>query len=238
MASDARCRLEPSARPTVVFTGAFGAGKTEVAISYALAARARGLETRLVDLDVVTPYFRVGDYRDELEEQGITVIAPEGGLASFELPALPPEIAGALLDTSLHVVLDVGGDAPGARLLATYAAMIESRGYDHWVVANPFRPSTATPHALLEEVEEIARWSGLRPTGLVANPNLGPSTRLADVSAGLERVRQAADELGLPIAMLAVARDLLDHPGLPPLPVLPLQLTVRLPWQSSWLRDA
>jgi len=162
-----------STQPTVVFTGAFGSGKTEVAIAYALAVRAAGRSVGIVDLDTVTPYFRVGDCREELQRAGLRVVAPEGGLASFETPALPAEIAGALADRSLHLVLDAGGDPEGARLLAVYAEQIEERGCDLWMVTNPFRPSTSAPSAVADQARAIEALATLRLTGLVANPNLG-----------------------------------------------------------------
>jgi len=110
-----------SSQPILGFLGPLGTGKTEIAISYSLASLAAGRPTCLIDFDVVTPYFRVGNYRDQLASRGLHVIAAPGSLAGFETPALSPEIAGALHDPDLHVVLDISGDPEGARLLGTYA---------------------------------------------------------------------------------------------------------------------
>lgn len=218
-----------SDRPIVVFAGPFGTGKTEVAINYARAALRVGRNACLVDLDIVTPYFRVGDYREQLASEGIQVIAAPGELASFELPALPPEIAGALAAESLHVVADVGGDPVGARLLAVYVEQITARGYDMWLVVNPFRPAASTPEVIVEEAAEMEELSGLRFTGLLANPNVGVLTELRDISRGLQVAREAAARFALPVA-LAVERRLLAHLPSADLPLLPLDLIVRLPW--------
>ena len=43
------------------FTGRFGSGKTEVSINYACGLAAAGADVALVDLDIVTPYFRSRD---------------------------------------------------------------------------------------------------------------------------------------------------------------------------------
>lgn len=221
-----------SRRATVVIVGAFGSGKTEVAINYALACAAAGRRVCLVDLDVVTPYFRVGDYREELEGRGVSVVAAPRGLAQFELPALPPQIAGSLDEPEFHVVLDVGGDPTGARLLGLYADRIESRGHDLWVVANPFRAPTATPEAIAVQARATVSAAGLRLTGIIANPHLGEATRPADIASGLQQVRRAAEVLGAPVVMLALASGIAPPPTVEPLPVLRLELTVRLPWQS------
>lgn len=220
-----------STQPTVVFTGAFGSGKTEVAIAYALAVRAAGRSVGIVDLDIVTPYFRVGDCREQLQRAGLRVVAPEGGLASFETPALPAEIAGALADRSLHLVLDAGGDPEGARLLAVYAEQIEERGCDLWMVTNPFRPSTSAPSAVADQARAIEALATLRLTGLVANPNLGAATRPTDLERGLKQVQQAAERLRLPLVLLAAEKRLVEGRSFLGVPVLPLDLALRLPWQ-------
>ena len=225
--------FHPSARPIVAFTGAFGSGKTEVAVNYCGAALANGKRVCLIDLDVVTPYFRVGDYRRELEQEGIPVIAAPGALASFELPALPPEIGGALDSPDLHTVLDVGGDPVGARLLATYADRISKRGYDLWLVVNPYRPDTSDSRSVEEQARAIESSCGLRLTGVVANPNLGPMTQWLHIERGLRVVEKAAGSLGLPVVLAAVAQELANEPHGTAHALLPLRLMVRLPWGSE-----
>ena len=39
-----------------VIAGAYGSGKTEVAINYALRLRAKGKNVNMVDLDIVNPF--------------------------------------------------------------------------------------------------------------------------------------------------------------------------------------
>ncbi len=222
-----------SARPIVVFTGAFGSGKTEVAINYCRAALAVRASVCLLDLDVVTPYFRVGDYREQLHEEGIRVIAAPGGLASFELPALPPEIAGALDSEDLHAVLDAGGDPVGARLLGVYSERITARGYDMWLVVNPYRPDTSEAAPVAHQARAIEDACGLRLTGIVANPNLGPLTRWADVARGLRVIGTAARKLALPIVFLAVEQTLAAASDDAGCAQLPLTLTARPPWERE-----
>jgi len=222
-----------SARPLVIFAGAFGSGKTELAINYARAALRKGESVCLVDLDVVTPYFRVGDYRSRLQVEGMRVIAAPGGLASFELPALSPEIGGAMDSHELHVVVDAGGDPVGARLLASYADRITSRGYDLWLVVNPYRPDTAAPDAIERQARATEASCGLHLSGIAANPNLGDLTEWSDVQRGLPVIEEAAERLELPIVFLAVARTVAaDRPQVTYV-VLPLTLAVRLPWEVA-----
>lgn len=219
-----------SSRHTVIFTGAFGSGKTEVAINYARGAYAQGRPVVVADCDVVTPYLRVGDYRETLAEEGLRIVAPPGGLASFELPAVSPELAGLIADPETHVVLDVGGDPVGARFLAGYAESIAALGYDMWLAVNPFRPTTSEPEAVAAQASELEEQSRLRFTGVAADPHLGPATQLTDVHRGLVAVEMAAGLLGLPIVLLAVESRLAHAIACTTPPVLPLRLTIRLPW--------
>jgi hypothetical protein len=222
-----------STRHTVVFTGALGSGKTEVAINYSRAALAQGRRVVLADCDVVTPYFRVGDHRDALAAEGLRVIAAPGDLASFELPAVPPEFSGALADPVAHVVLDVGGDSAGARFLAGYAETITAPGYDMWLVVNPFRPAASDPQAVAAHAGEIAEQCGLRFTGVIANPHLGPTTELPDLVRGLAAVRASLVLLDLPLIFVSVEARLRTAAASLGAPVLALRLTVRLPWEGQ-----
>ncbi len=220
-----------SPHPVVAFIGPLGGGKTEIAINYSLAALAAERETCLIDLDVVTPYFRVGDYREALAEEGLRVIAAPGALASFENPALPPEIRETIEQKSVHTVLDVGGDTSGARLLGAYAQQIAAGEYDLLMAVNPFRPD-ASGRGLAEQRRLIEEMTGLRVTGLVANPHLGGLTECSLLEAGWQHVAEAGESLSLRVAFFAVAEELAaDVPELG-LPVLPMRLRVRLPWEE------
>jgi hypothetical protein len=222
-----------SGRHAVIFTGAFGSGKTEVAISYARALAAEGRAVSLLDCDIVTPYFRVGNYRDLLMAEGIRVVAAPGALAAFEVPAVSPELRGTLDDPTGQAVLDAGGDPVGAHFLAGYAEPLRAHGYDMWMVVNPHRPATAQPEAMVALAREIEARSGLAFTGLVANPNLGLLTQPDDLRRGLGLVAQAAAELGLPLVALAVGEHLTDAAASLGTPVLPLRLLLHLPWGES-----
>jgi len=222
-----------SPKPTLAFAGPFGTGKTEVAINYVLAAAQAGKETCLVDLDIVTPYFRVGDYRAELEDKGIRVVAPPGALASYETPSLSPEISGVLLDERVHSVLDVGGDPSGAQLLGVFSSAIASRGYDLWMVVNPFRPASSTIDDIARQRNAIEEVSGLGVTGIVANPHLGPLTTRDTLEQGFDMIERFSDAVGLPIRLVAVS-NLSSHAAFRPrVPVLLVQLVVRLPWENA-----
>lgn len=75
-----------------IFTGHFGSGKTEVAVNFALNATISLKNVAIVDLDIVNPYFRTADVKNELENSGIWVVTPMYANTNVDVPALPPEM--------------------------------------------------------------------------------------------------------------------------------------------------
>ena len=75
----------------ILFCGHYGSGKTNLAINYAFELSRQGLPVSIADLDVVNPYFRTADSKDELEAAGIRVIALPFANSSVDLPSLPAE---------------------------------------------------------------------------------------------------------------------------------------------------
>lgn len=220
-----------------VFIGGFGSGKTEISINLALEMARGGRRVSLADLDIVTPYFRSREARSWLECEGVGVIAPGPGLAAADLPVLPPELQGAVADSELYLILDVGGDDLGARALGTLNRVLPGEGVEAFLVVNPRRPFSGSPEGVAELLEKLEGVARLKVTGLVANPHLGTMTTLPVIQSGLESVGVAAARVGLPIRFVCARRDLAETlgPELDGIPVLPLDLYMVLPW-DEWPR--
>lgn len=220
----------PAAAETItVFTGRFGSGKTETAINYALMI-ARCLEpvalaserrlppsVLLVDLDIVTPYFRSREVAGAMEQAGVSVISPAKEGRYLDVPAISAEILGAIQQPDLPVVIDVGGDRQGARALGQFSAAIArhhpgSRVRVNFVV-NPYRPFTGTLDGLGASIAEIEASSRLAVTNLVSNPNLMGETTMEVVLEGHAKVESFSRALGLPIAFICVEQGLVLRPG-------------------------
>ena len=60
-----------SAKKLVIVIGAYGSGKSEYAINLAKEFKDNGEDVMLADMDVVNPYFRSRDVRDQFEKDGI-----------------------------------------------------------------------------------------------------------------------------------------------------------------------
>ncbi len=221
----------------VIFVGRFGSGKTEIAVNYAvaLAKNPRIPGDRhpvLIDLDIVTPYFRSRETTEAMATMGVEVVAPAAVAQHLDVPAISPRILGAIQDERRSVVLDVGGDEQGARALGQYAPHLKRLGYTMNFVVNPYRPFTATVDGVRAAVAEIERTSRLRATALVSNPNLMGETTVAIVEEGHALVEETGRALGLPVAFVAVEDGLVPAFGGNHFaqPVLPLRRYFTPPW--------
>ena len=212
--------------------GHFGSGKTEVAIAYALKLAGEGRHPLLLDLDIITPYFRSRDPAQRLADLGVEVIAPSPEWSAADLPLISGQ-------TLMHrraqgdraAVLDVGGDE-GARVIAALADYLRPQTYEVLAVVNAYRPATRTARQIVDFVQWVEAISRTRVAGLVNNANLGQETTTEHVLAGLDIVRAAASQLGIPVAFTAAREDLAPALRAAAIEVLPLKIFMRPPWEE------
>ena len=84
----------------VAIVGNYGSGKTEVSINLAVNRKRTGLDVRIADLDLVNPYFRTREARNQLKKLGIEVVLPPQEYLQADLPVLSPVIAGMIKNTA------------------------------------------------------------------------------------------------------------------------------------------
>lgn len=160
-----------------LFCGHYGSGKSNIAVNYAEKLAGSGLKTALADIDIVNPYFRSADSKEELEKAGVQVVALPFANSNVDLPALPQEVYGLVQRRDIHAVLDVGGDDRGALALGRFAPYIlEENDYEMLFVVNFYRPLTGDPESAFEVLKEIETAAGMQFTGIVNNSNLGEET--------------------------------------------------------------
>ncbi len=193
-----------------IFAGRFGSGKTEISLNYALYLADRGLSPLLIDLDIVTPYFRTRERVAEMARRGVEVVTPFAVGQHLDTPSISPRILGSLEQTARPVVVDLGGDVQGSRAIAQYAAVLRSRGYAMLFVVNPYRPFTDTVGGIAAAVREIEASSRLSVSALVSNPNLMSQSTPDLFHKGHLVVQEAAMALALPIAFVVVSESLSD----------------------------
>jgi hypothetical protein len=170
---------------------------------------------------------------EAMQAHGVEVVAPAGVSRHLDLPAISPQILGAIEQHTRPAVVDVGGDPQGARALGQFSPAIRRRPYTMLFVVNPYRPFTGSLHALSRSILEIESTSRLKVTSLVSNPNLIGETTVPAILDGHARVQALAAGLGLPIAFVCVERRWLPVLGQAPFaePVLALDRYFVMSWE-------
>ena len=223
--------VEEQAPRIKVLVGEFGSGKTELAVNLALYAQRSGMKTAVVDMDLIKPFFRTREHRQQLEAEGVTVVSPESGLSHADLPIMPPNLTRVMFSPEYHVVMDVGG-SKSAVVLGQLRHRLQENGCEVLMVVNTRRPFSSDAEGVLQAIRGVESVSGLRVTGLVSNTNLGGETTADHVQEGLQVVRSVSEATGLPLRWL-ILPDWLYGRFMPPVPILPLQPRTLYPWMEA-----
>lgn len=211
----------------VIFAGHYGSGKSEISVQYARMLADAGKRVLLADMDIVNPFFRSLDARTLLEAGGVRVAAPLFANTNVDVPALVPEITTALRDPLTHVVLDVGGDGDGARVLGRYHRDIDREGTAMVFVFNASRPMTRDAETAGIHMEEIELASRQRFTHILNNTHLLDETTVEGVLSGEREALRLAEAKGCPLAasVFAVLEDA-DPAAAGAVPRVPLHRTL------------
>lgn len=216
----------------VMFVGGYGSGKTEVAVNYTLRSWHAVPRLSIADLDIVNPYFRSREQISLFAARGIDVIAPAGGLATADLPALPPQIRNVLVESDSYAVFDIGGDDVGARVLGQYRHLVPQDDYEMWFVLNICRPFSQAVQPTVELLRSIEATSRLKVTGLVNNSNLMRYTDLSLLRRGEQAALEVAEVSAVPLVFNSVVEELAAEAGsLLQKPILPMHLHMKRPWE-------
>jgi hypothetical protein len=183
---------------TIIITGHYGAGKTNVAVN--LAVKNADKTTAIVDLDVVNYYFRTADFRELFKQKGINaVISPFfGENSNLDIPALNFDMNTLIADNEV-LILDVGGDDEGAKVLGRYEEILRKVPYEMLYVVNFYRYFENEVDEALEMLLEIEKASKLRHTGIINNSNLGNETTKEIVDNSIGFAEKLSNLSGLPI---------------------------------------
>ncbi|KXG75078.1 nucleotide-binding protein [Thermotalea metallivorans] len=191
-----------------VIIGHYGSGKTEFAVNYGVKLVQQGKKVALADLDIVNPYFRSRERQEMLEKFGITFIgsAIDRSIGS-DLPAIASSVLGPLQDKSYEVILDVGGDAVGARALGRYHSYFKEGDYDMFCVLNANRPETQDVEGAIQHLKAIERVVRAPVTGLINNTHLLRETTVEEVLKGQELVKKVSEKLNIPIRYVSTLEE-------------------------------
>lgn len=183
----------------IIITGHYGCGKTNAAVNIALNLAQKGEKVKVVDLDIVNPYFRTADFGELFGSEGVELIVPMYANSNLDIPALSFDIGG-IISGEGYTVIDVGGDPEGAVALGRYSDVLKNRSDTGlYYVINKYRYLTSTPSEAAELLEEIKAASGLECSGIINNSNLGALTDRETVANSIEYAQKVAEAAKAPL---------------------------------------
>lgn len=216
-----------------IFTGHFGSGKTEVAINYAIKMAKEGKKVVLVDMDVINPYFCARDIKATLENHyKIRVISTKKDLVNAELMVLSGEILSAFNDKSYEVILDIGGDDVGAKVLGIYNKYLNDEDYSMYYVLNNSRPETLNCRMASKYLRSIESASRLKVTDIISNTHMMKETESSHILKGDIESLELSKFLSIPYKYTVCIKDFEEViedkvNG----EVLPIELYMDIPWE-------
>ena len=188
-----------------LLAGHYGSGKTNIAVNMALELKKEHENTAIADLDIVNPYFRTLDSKNELEAAGIRLIVSPYANSSLDIPALPQDMYAIVDDESMYSIIDVGGDDRGALALGRLSRMIsDENNYDMFLVINKYRPLTPDAASVKEVLDEIEEGGRLKFTGIINNSNLGAETDAQCILDSVQFADEVSELTGLPVVLTSV----------------------------------
>lgn len=203
--------IEKLEKQILILVGHYGSGKTEIAVNLAFYFNQIGKEVTIVDLDLIKPYFRCRLLREDFKARVIRLIAPENNTFYADLPILLPETRGVLersLKNEEKVIIDVGGDDLGARVLGTLNDIVPLQRSELIFVVNHNRPFAEDVESVIMKIKEIEASSRMRVSSLIANTHLMDQTEIGDVLEGLKITKEISKLTSLPILFCAIIDSL------------------------------
>ena len=191
-----------------IISGHYGSGKTNIAVNLAFELKKSGRNVAIADLDIVNPYFRAYDSKDELLKAGIKIIASEFVNTNLDIPSLPQDIYSIVDNKNMDVIIDLGGDELGALALGSIGdAIMAENNYDMLFVVNKYRPLTKDLDGAMEIMREIEGVSKVRFTGIINNSNLAGETKKYDIIDSLKYADEISKASFLPIVLTTVSEQ-------------------------------
>lgn len=215
-----------------IIIGHYGSGKTEFSINYIIKLSQKYSKVAIADLDIVNPYFRSREKKDLLLRKNISIVDSNKGFSSADLPALSPEILSLFQnDKYQKVVMDVGGDSVGVRVISRYNNYVNKEDYNMWMVVNVNRPQTQTVEDIIQYINSMEESSRLKITGLINNTHLLKETTKYDLLRGNDILKEVSRLTKLPIVYTSVIEKICNEiVGKVEGEILPIKVYMRPTW--------
>ena len=184
-----------------IIIGAYGSGKSEIAVNMSLAQRKALPDKKLLiaDLDIVNPFYRSSDCASVLEEAGIRLVTPMYAGSNVDAPVLPPDMYVIFDDESYQGIFDIGGEDMGALVLGSLKHRIENTDAVIYMAVNSLRPFTSDSEQIAVMTNELASAAGFKIDGYINNTNLLEETTAEMLAEGEKKILEASSITGIPL---------------------------------------
>lgn len=215
-----------------VFVGEAGSGKSEIAINFAInLAKLSDKPVHFFDVDQTKPLFRSRDVKEKLQEENVTFHYEE---QFFDAPTIVGGVREHLADENAIVILDVGGDHLGARLIGGFAPFLNRENTQNFFVINAYRPWSKDLVAIDGTMARVLGMAhiDLANVSIMSNPNVGLTTTAEEVVSGHEKVKGMIDEY-LTVDYLCAREDICPEiEDKTETPLLPIKLYLTYEWNA------
>ncbi|MFH1514171.1 MAG: hypothetical protein ABIG42_01795 [bacterium] len=216
-----------------ILIGGHGSGKSEFAIMWSRRLIKVGRKpVTLVDLDTIKPLFRSQEASDALKKEGIEVVI--SSVPHSDMPAISSTMFGMINNPDNWIVVDVGGDAVGARILASIRNNLHGRDHNLIYILNISRPFNSTTKASLKELKRIEIVSGMKVTGLVSNTHMLDETDVEMIEKGIETAYEISEKEGIDFLGVMATENMVERLKIP----AELEIfTIHRMLNPYWMRD-
>ena len=220
-------------RRIAAFLGGAGSGKTEIALNFALGLRRETARTiHFFDMDQTKPLFRARDAAELLCSSGITFHS-NTDTSIEDVAAVTPGVISALEETESIVILDIGGNEQGARVIGQYFERLNREDSIVFLPINPYRPWSGDVNELRATVDGITRAARADRVLIVSNPNFCGQTTAEDVVSGNEQLKQMVGgerEIAFVCALEPLCAELSKRLQER---LVPIRIRIRYPWMED-----
>lgn len=218
-------------KTNLAFLGEAGCGKSEIALNFAMQlARRQEKPVHFFDMDQTKPLYRSRDAKEALAKNGIALHYETQYL---DAPTVVGGVRERLKDDGCYTILDIGGNAAGARMVGGFAKMLNADASKIFYVVNPFRPWSRDILAIDATLTSILNVSHVQSFHILCNPNLGAATTPEECTQGYARAQEMLGDY-ISIAGTCV-RDAIytEAQKSIPAPLLPLKLYLPYEWADD-----
>jgi hypothetical protein len=219
-------------KKTVVLLGEAGSGKSEIAINFALGLRGEtNRKIHFFDMDQTKPLFRSRDVANKIRSAGIEFHS--NITESIEdVAAIVPGVKEAINEPESFVILDIGGNEHGARMIGQFSQNLNSEDCVVLFVINPYRPWSRDLPSITETIRRITVAARTENIRVVSNPNFGPETTAEDIIKGNEKLKAMLGGKSEVSFVCALERLCPELEGKITEPLIPVKIYILYPWQD------